>query len=326
MSKPKLICRTQDYPNFLQGWITPLVTPHFDLVEWQPDAKYHTSDTVLAYFVQEFNEDAWYRPLERAGHKVILDHLFDSDVDTKSYLISDHKLDLRSPHWMWYRTALLASHYNYDQYRPARHYEHDFLCLMNKVRDHRDRVMNELRSELTTARWSYVDRGIDIGDVNERATEVFWEYYMNPQWYDSTCWHFVVESYMRGDPWFASPQFPNYKTEISEKSYKPLAYYQPFVTLGSVDTLSFLRSQGFETFDNLWSEYYDTIPGDVDRANFVIQHVKDIVKIYNKKWKGWDSLTEEKLEHNHNRFFDMDTVKLRFVQEIIGDIMEFVEQ
>ena len=326
MSKPRLIYREQDYVNFLQGWVTPLVTPHFDLVPWQPNQHYNKSDVVLAGFVQDFDSNAWFRPLEQAGHRVILDHLFDSDVDTVSYRINPNKLDLRSPHWMWYRTALLASHYHYDQYRPQRSYTHDFLCLMNKVRDHRDRVMKDLATELQTARWSYVDRGIDIGDSTERATAVFWEYYMNPQWYDSTCWHLVVESYVRGDPWFLSPQFPNYKTEISEKSYKPLAYFQPFVVLGSVNTLKFLRSQGFETFDNLWSEQYDTVTSDAARIDLVIQHVKNIVKTYNKRCAGWDTLTEQKMQHNHARFFDLNTVSQRFEKEIIGDIWEFVEQ
>ncbi len=282
-----------------------MVTPHFDLVPWQPNQHYNKSDVVLAGFVQDFDSNAWFRPLEQAGHRVILDHLFDSDVDTVSYRINPDKLDLRSPHWMWYRTALLAAHYHYDQYRPNRSYTHDFLCLMNKVRDHRDRVMQDLAPELHTARWSYVDRNINIGDAMERATEVFWEYYMNPQWYDSTCWHLVVESYVRGDPWFLSPQFPNYKTEISEKSYKPLAYFQPFVVLGSVETLRFLRSQGFETFDNLWSEQYDTVTSDAARVDTVIQHVKDIVKTYNRHWTGWDTLTEQKMQHNHARFFDL---------------------
>lgn len=324
MSKPRLIFRIDDYPNFNQGWVRPLVERHFEMIEWDPNGQYRQDDTVLVYFTNDFDDNSWFRPLEQAGHKIVLDHLFDSDVDTVSYRIHPNKLDLRSPHWLWYRTALLASHFGYDQYQPQPNYSHDFLCLMNKVRDHRDRVMHELATELRTARWSYVDRGIEIGDPNERATPVFWEYYMNPQWYDSTCWHFVVESYVRGDSWFLSPTFPNYKTEISEKSYKPLAYYQPFVVLGSVDTLKFLHSQGFETFDNLWDESYDSITGDHVRVSAVLDHVRDVVKTYNKNWTGWDRFTTEKLHHNHQRFFDLDTVQHRFDQEIISDIMKFI--
>lgn len=326
MSKPKLIFRVEDYPNFNQGWIEPLVKKHFDFEPWQSDQSYSADTIVLATYQQDFDPNAWFRPLEQNGHKIVIDHLFDSDVDTSSFLIHDRKLDLRSGHWMWYHTAILASHYGYNQYQPQRKYTHDFLCLMNKVRDHRDRVMHELASQLTTARWSYVDRGHDIGDAQERTGQMFWEFYMNPQWYDSTCWHLVVESYVRSDWWHRSAVYPNYRTEISEKSYKPLAYYQPCVILGSEHTLHFLHSQGFETFENLWPEQYDTIIVDQQRIDTVLTLVRDIVKTYNKSWAGWDQLTEQKLAHNNARFFDLQLVRRRFDQEIIGDIMEFINK
>ena len=303
-----------------------MVQRHFDLEVWQPKKHYSADITVLTTYQQDFEPMAWFRPLEHAGHRVVVDHLFDSDVDTPSRRIHNRKLDLRSGHWMWYRTALLTSHYNYNNYQPQRAYTHDFLCLMNKTRDHRDQVMRDLALELKTARWSYVERGHNIGDPNEHSTNVFWLYYMNPEWYNSTCWHFVVESWVRSDAWFRSPQYPNYRTEVSEKSYKPLAYYQPFITLGSVQTLKFLHSQGFETFDNLWSEHYDNIAVDQIRVDTVINQVKDLVRTFNRHWMGWDTVTQKKLVHNHARFFDLSTVRQRFDQEIIGDIMEFVSQ
>ena len=323
-NRPRLIFRIDDHPNFNQGWIRPLVEQRFEMIEWQPDIVYQDDDIVLATFQQDFVPDAWFRPMERQGHRVIIDHLYDSDVDTPSLRLAPHKLELRSGNWMWYRTALLAAHFGYDQYRPSRAYTHDFLCLMNKIRDHRDRVMRDLGGELTHARWSYVDRGREIGDANERATPVFWEYYMNPQWYDSTCWHLVVESWMRGDAWFRNQTHPNYKTEISEKSYKPLAYFQPFIIIGSVGTLAFLRRQGFETFDHLWSEQYDVIQSDHARLEAVLMQVKEVVKTYNRYSPAWDRVTEKKLQHNHERFFDLDLVRQKFDDEIMGDLQEFV--
>jgi hypothetical protein len=326
MSKIKLIYREQDYPNFSQGWIEPLVLKHFAFELWDPNQKYSKDTVVLATYQQDFDPNAWFRPFEQAGHRIVIDHLFDSDVDTPSHLLHENKLDLRSGHWLWYRTALLTSNFGYDQYRPQLKYTHDFLCLMNKVRDHRDRVMNELAPELSSARWSYVDRGHNIGDPQEHMTEMFWAYYMNPQWYNSTCWHLVVESYVRSDAWFRSPSHPNYRTEISEKSYKPLAYFQPFITVGSEGTLAWLHKEGFETFNNLWSEDYDLIDNDERRVSTVIQQVRDVVLTYNRHSTGWDKLTQDKLEHNHARFFDLETIKRRFDQEIIGDMMEFINR
>lgn len=324
MSKPKLIYRNEDYPNFTQGWIRPLVEHWFELVHWDPAATYDSCDMVLTTYNQEFQGNAWYGVLEQRGHRVIVDHLFDSDVELRSRRISNRKLDLRSPHWMWYRTALLMNNFGYDQYQPQPAYTHDFLCLMNKLRDHRDRVMTDLAPELVTARWSYVDRGRDIGDANEHNGHIYWAYYNNPQWYDSTCWSLVVESYMRGNARLQNPNDINYLTEISEKSYKPLAYYHPFVVVGSVYTLRFLHSQGFETWENLWDESYDLVQEDHERLVTVLDHVRDVVKTHNRRSSGWDKITQQKLAHNHARFFDLNLVRQRFHNEIIGDILEFM--
>lgn len=303
-----------------------MVEQWFDMVPWNADHKYSPQDVILSTYQQDFLPDAWFRYLEKSGHRIVIDHLMDSDVSTPNIRLTPNKLEIRNGNWMWYRTALLVANAGYDQYRPSRSYSHDFLCLMNKVRDHRDRVMKDLALELEHARWSYVAQGVDIGDPRERATPVFWEYYMNPQWYDSTCWHLVVESYMRTDTWLNSPMHPNYKTEISEKSYKPLAYYQPFVVLGSAETLHFLHQQGFETFDNLWPEHYDQEMKDARRLDMVLDLVRTNVKTYNRYWSGWDKLTEEKMAHNHARFFDLALVAQRFDEEIIATIQEFLAE
>lgn len=324
MALPKLLYRVEDYPNFNQGWIRPLVDVHFELVPWVPGTDTSTITAVLTTYQEDFLEHAWFRPWEQAGVPVIVDHLLDSDVDTVSFRLHDRKLDLRSGHWMWYKHSIMGSHFGYDQYRPKRNYTHDFLCLMNKMRDHRDRVMQDLAPELAHARWSYVDRGRQMNDPSEKNSPVFWLFYFNPEWYNTTCWHFVVESYMRSDRYFESPTYPNYRTEISEKSYKPLAHFQPMVVLGSVDTLKFLHSQGFETFSNLWPETYDSVASDSERLTTVFDLVRDITQTYNRHWGSWDSTTEQKLQHNHERFFDLATVRKRFEQEIIGDIREFL--
>ena len=324
MPKRKLIYRDADYVNFNDGVIRPLVELHYDMVEFDPAVSYDRTDFVVSTFQQDFLIDPWYRPLEDAGHSIVIDHLWDSDVECGSFLLHNTKLDLRCKNWVWYHTALLADQNGYSQYLPKIDYTHDFLCLMNKIRDHRDAVASDLAPQLAHARWSYVDRGRLIQDDQERATPVFWEFYMNPQWYNSTCWSLVVESYMRSDWYFASPGGKSYQTEISEKSYKPLADWHPMIVCGSVNTLKFLHAQGFETFDNLWSEAYDAVPSDQARQQAVFDLVRDVVKTHNRQSQGWDKLTQQKLAHNKARFFDLEYIKKQFAEEIINDIEEFL--
>jgi hypothetical protein len=133
-----------------------------------------------------------------------------------------------------------------------------------------------------------------------------------------------VESWMRSDAWFRSPTGRNYKTEVSEKIYKPLAWFHPFVVAGSVDTLKFIRSQGFETFDHLWCENYDSVTVDSARLAAVIDLVRDVVQQHNRHSAAWDTVTQEKLHHNHHRFFDLTLVTQRFENEILAEIQEFI--
>lgn len=323
MKKIKLIYNELDYSTFRMGCIQPIVEQVFDFVQWDPAINYGSGHAVLTTFQTDFDPNAWFRPLMNQGIRVIVDHLWDSDVDTPSRNLGQ-KLDLRSGHWSWYSTALRAHDDGFREYRPQRNLTHDFLMLMYKLRDHRDRITQELAHELQTARWSYVERGRFIGDPLERETGIYWPFYMNPQWYDSTRFSVVVESWMRGDAWYVSHSYPNYKTEVSEKVYKPLAWFHPFIVMGSADTLQFLQRQGFETFSELWDESYDTITGDNDRFNAVVSLVRDVVKQHNSKSTSFDSITEEKLKHNHHRFFDIPLISQRVRDEILTDVEAFL--
>jgi hypothetical protein len=127
---------------------------------------------------------------------------------------------------------------------------------------------------------------------------------------------------MRSDAWFANPEFPNYRTEVSEKIYKPMAYSHPLIVYGSVDTLSYLHRNGFETFGNLWDESYDSVTSDEQRFCAVTSTVYQAVKDHSTG--NWDWETQQKIQHNRDRFWNIELVTQRFHAEITKDIMEFI--
>lgn len=323
MVKPRLIYRVEDYTNFGQAWILPAVQQYFDFVRCD-QTEIRTGDVIFTTYQTAREPDPWYTPYQQAGHRVIREHLVDSDVDTNSRLVNG-ELELRNGSWMWYREAWNYTYVGYNRYRPAKRIDHAFLMLMNKQRAHRDRALVDLAPVLNQALYSYVDRGIEIADEDVRDASrdnIYWLWYFNPSWYDRTAFSVVVESWMRSDAWFRNPEFPNYRTEVSEKIYKPMAYYHPQIVYGSVDTLSYLRRNGFETWDNLWDESYDSVPRDSDRFQATTATVFDAVK--NHSQGQWDSLTQQKLLHNAQRFWDLNLVQQRFQAEIVRDIMEYI--
>jgi hypothetical protein len=223
---------------------------------------------------------------------------------------------------MWYNSALASAQAGYDQYQPQRNPTYSFIMLMNKIREHKDRVTQDLADLLPHASWSYVGRDRDIGDPGENDPTKIWHLYMSPNWYDTAAFSVVVESWMRTDRWVDSPRHPNYRTEVSEKIFKPIAYHHPFVCYGSEGTCRYLQREGFETFSNLWSEEYDTVLNDNQRFEAVTPVVFDAVKNYSSG--NYDAVTEQKLQHNKQHYFDRELIHSRFQTEIIDVIQEFL--
>jgi hypothetical protein len=119
-----------------------------------------------------------------------------------------------------------------------------------------------------------------------------------------------------------APHGINYRTEISEKSFKPMAFYHPFIAYGSEGTLRYLHREGFETFPELFDESYDDILDDQERFTAVTRSVFTAVEQY--RTGALDcSIVQQKLQHNHDRLFDLALVKQRFYNEIITPVLEY---
>jgi len=94
------------------------------------------------------------------------------------------------------------------------------------------------------------------------------------------------------------------RVHLTEKIFKPIVLKQPFVLLNGAGGLEYLRSYGFKTFSDFWSEEYDTI----DNLDQRLQSAADVVN-----YVGSCSLSELEqmrdkmkpiLEHNYNWFYN----------------------
>lgn len=321
----KLIYNPQDSVSFVMPWVRSLIEQHFEMVQYDPATAYHPQDAVLVTYASRVN-NLWYQSLVNNGHKLVVDHLWDSDVDILPR-ITGNEIELRCPNWMWYLSCLEFAYHGYQSYRPQRQHQNSFLMLMNNARWHREALLSLLQNSLPQAIYSYNSKGITMpGDKDpnqpvrsDPAENIPWQRYMNPAWYDNTAFSVVAESYMRN-----TVDGGEMRTEVSEKIFKPLAYYHPFVVAGSVDTLKYLRDQGFATFDNWFDESYDTVLDDRLRLATVCNEIERAVKRWQKKETHWDTETQRRLQHNHNHFFDHALVLDRFTKEIIDPVKEFL--
>jgi hypothetical protein len=330
MARQQIIYNPEEPSIGVAPYMQDILAANFDLVPFAPGMDAVNSAVLTVYQTAETDSRPWYHELEQMGCPIIVDHLLDSDVHSGS-TSTDRHLTLRNGRWMWYSTSLRYTRAGFDQYRPQRCRNRDFLMMMNKQRPHRDLVLEQLAPILGNALYSYVDRGIDISESDSRQShqDLHWYDYFNPAWYDRTGFSVVVESWMRSDAYFANPGEPehnafvrlrpNYRTEVSEKIFKPLAFQHPFIVYGSEGTLRYLQALGFETFDNLWDESYDSITSDSARFDAVTRTVKSAVQK-----PLLDPLTQQKLQHNRERFWDQTLVTDLVRKEIIHDIQEFL--
>ena len=66
---------------------------------------------------------------------------------------------------------------------------------------------------------------------------------------------------------------------VTEKVYKPMSHFHPFIILGSPYTLKYLRSMGFKTFGDFLDESYDE---DLDN-DFMMDLKNDYFTSFNTK-------------------------------------------
>jgi hypothetical protein len=113
---------------------------------------------------------------------------------------------------------------------------------------------------------------------------------------------------------------------FTEKTFKPILFFQPFLIHGNAGCLTKLQSMGFKTFGNWWDESYDQLPGGVKRFEAMLKVILEInswsLEKINKVYKDMLPI----LEHNHNQFTRvlpaMYNTEIQQVKERILEIIE----
>ena len=86
--------------------------------------------------------------------------------------------------------------------------------------------------------------------------------------YDTSLIHIVSETY-----------FYSNIIHLTEKTFKPILYKQPFIMLGPPFMLKKLRELGFKTFNDIWDESYDEITNHNERFEKILNLVEQIAKM-----------------------------------------------
>jgi hypothetical protein len=227
---------------------------------------------------------------------------------------------IATPYWYWIMDQSALRLFKLDQYQPRpRAEKKKFFMSIGLHRPERDYLYDALRDLLYDSIHSYRHRGVYLPDDWRDDMGGPWQRYINTDWLDSTAFTLAVETYIDDHAKSGFSLTENDQCFLCEKSYKPLACKHPVLMASTQGNLAYLRSQGFETFSELWDESYDDIVDWRKRMDRIVEIVQDFdMGLLD------NPVTKEKLLYNSTRFFDRDLTKKLLNTSIIEPVLEFV--
>lgn len=88
---------------------------------------------------------------------------------------------------------------------------------------------------------------------------------------------------------------------LSEKIFKPIVFFQPFVVFGRPGTIKLLNSLGYKTFGEYIDESYDLIEDDKKRMYAAIKSIKRFIKIPPERKRILMRKMQSLFMHNYSR-------------------------
>ena len=91
-------------------------------------------------------------------------------------------------------------------------------------------------------------------------------------------------------------------TFFSEKTTKPILNKRPFVIVGSVGSLSNLKTLGFKTFSDFWNEDYDNILDPSDRIMAIFDIIQSVCNMSVNELQSLCVEMSDVLNYNFNYY------------------------
>ena len=100
--------------------------------------------------------------------------------------------------------------------------------------------------------------------------------------------------------------FTNFDDQLifSEKIWKPITNFQPFIYLDDVGALEQLREYGFKTFSPYIDESYDNIYDTDERFEAIMSEIQKLCEKSIQDIHDWYWSIQETLKHNHYHFYE----------------------
>ena len=109
--------------------------------------------------------------------------------------------------------------------------------------------------------------------------------------------------------------FDDERLHLTEKSLRPIACGQPFILAATHGSLQYLRDYGFQTYDSVWDESYDTIEDPYQRMEAIVRLMLEITNWSESQRNDNTQRMEQIADYNQKHFFSKD-----FSDQVIGEL------
>lgn len=326
MVNPRLvICAESQKSSLLTPHFKAIIDQYFDVELYDATRDYDRAATI---FVMSWYYNHDMTRFLDSGYKFFIDALWEARPFERGTLhLTDYGDNIYSgtgssgvdptignpievPNFFWYNESMNGYTKGYNSYAPIRTNSKKFLMPMGKEKPHRDSIYLKLNAWLDRAIYSYTHHGIYLPGTDSRDF-VCTNRDFDPEWYNQTYYTIAVET-------FVEPA--GFDLFITEKTFKPIAHRHPFMVWGTPGTMAYLKTQGFETFDHIFDEYYDVCHNVDIRLDNIVKNVETFCLE-----KYLDPRTEEKIEHNFQLFFNQDIVKRKYTEDVIYPLLEILQ-
>lgn len=142
---------------------------------------------------------------------------------------------------------------------------------------------DEFESRMTELNSSVDELNLNQNDFNELITTYknFYPLNIDEEDGEKIAWfhNFLSRSKEYEETFFTIVGETNGESEylfITEKTMKPIMNLHPFFVMGNPNTLKYLQSLGFKTFNEFWDESYDSESNYKKRCEMIISEVKKL--------------------------------------------------
>jgi hypothetical protein len=92
---------------------------------------------------------------------------------------------------------------------------------------------------------------------------------------------------------------------LTEKIFKAIINFHPFIFLTTNGTLQLIRDLGFKTFNGFIDESYDNMTNNEQRLKMAYIEIKKLCNMTKEEIHNWYWNMEEILIHNHNHLLSI---------------------